>query len=90
LKRRSDLRRAFPVTERVRGLRGSDDRWVPLGGERGGKDGWVGLVLVSWAGWLPGRGPNGLLASFFYFFPSVFFFFCSDFCFEFLKKALLF
>jgi hypothetical protein len=27
-----------------------------------------------------------LLASFFYFFPSAFFFFCSDFCFEFLKK----
>jgi hypothetical protein len=53
-----------------------DDRWGPHGGERGGGVtglGWFGGEL----GWLaPGVWPKWLLASFFYFFLSVFFFFC--------------
>jgi hypothetical protein len=71
----SDLRRALPETERERGLRESDDRWDPHGGER--EEGLTGL------GWFRGRsgpagsrvGPSGLLAPS-SFFLSVFFFFC--------------
>jgi hypothetical protein len=73
-----DLRRALPETEeRERGLRGSDDRWDPHGGER--EEGLTGLGLFGGKlGQLaPGYGPSGLLAPsfYFYFFP-VFFFFC--------------
>jgi hypothetical protein len=48
-----------------------DDRWDPAVGEREGERCGLGWSGVVWAGWLPGRGPSGLLASFFYFF-----FFC--------------
>jgi hypothetical protein len=45
--------------------------------------GWLGRAGSGWSGptGFPGCGPGGLLASFFYFFPSVFFSFVSDFCF---------
>jgi hypothetical protein len=43
--------------------------------ERGGGWGWAGSG-VSWAGWLPGAAQVGCWFSLFYFFISVFFFFC--------------
>jgi hypothetical protein len=45
--------------------------------------GWLG---AGWADWLPGCSPVGLLASFFYFFPSAFLFFYSEFLFGVLKR----
>jgi hypothetical protein len=48
------LQRALLETERERGLRGSDDRWGPHGGEREGGE------RVSWVGLVRGRsGPAG-------------------------------
>jgi hypothetical protein len=49
-----------------------DDRWGPHVGERGEGLAGSGWFWVSWAGWLPGCGPSGLLASFFYFFSFCF------------------
>jgi hypothetical protein len=64
---------------------GRDDRWDQAVGEREGRAG-LGRLEAVWAGWLPGHGPSGLLASFFYFFLLFSFSFCSDFCLEFLKE----
>jgi hypothetical protein len=64
---------------------GGDDRWGPAVREREG-EGWVGSARAGWAGWSPGVGPVGLLASFFYFFPSAFLFFYSGFLFGVLKS----
>jgi hypothetical protein len=50
---------------------------------------WVGLARGELGRLDPGCGPNGLLASPFYFIFLLFSFsFVSDFCFEFLKRLL--
>jgi hypothetical protein len=54
-----------------------------------GELGWVGSGRFGPAGF-PGVAQVGSWPLSFIFFPSTFFFFCFDFCFEFLKKALLF
>jgi hypothetical protein len=66
--------------ERLTGER--DDRWVPLGGERErrGELGWVGSGRSGPAGF-PGAAQLGSWPLSFIFFPSAFFFFCSEFLF---------
>jgi hypothetical protein len=62
---------------------GGDDRWVPAIGEREGEKSGLGRLGAIWAGWSPGCGPVGLLASFFYFFFLLSFSFVLNFCLEF-------
>jgi hypothetical protein len=75
MKRRSDLRRTFPVTERGREI---SERRVMTGGARmavrdgRGELGWAGSGAV-WADWLPGAAQVGCWFSSFF---SIFFFFC--------------
>jgi hypothetical protein len=77
--------------ERGRDLRGRDDRWDRAIGERERRGSGLGWLEVVWAGWLPGCGPGGLLASYFYLF-----FFCFPFLFvlisvlSFFERVLLF
>jgi hypothetical protein len=69
MKRRSDLRRTFPVTERGREISG---RRVMTGGARmavregRGELGWAGSGVV-WADWLPGAAQVGCVLLFYFF-----------------------
>jgi hypothetical protein len=61
-----------------------DDRWDPVVREREGERCGLGRLGAVWAGWPPGCGPVGLLASFLlFFFLLLFFSFVLNFCFEF-------